>query len=121
LKQDHGPKKTVTGSLSLWYARFARLVKGGLYKDGRVQKAKTTKARGGCSARCQMCKAELGDDLEGRSSYSCNHMPVDNQAKKGQTERDGKLCLILHMKLIDAKCELAPPFFARHYWQQAAT
>lgn len=34
--------------------------------------------REGCSARCQMYKAELGDDLEGRSSYSCNHMPVDN-------------------------------------------
>lgn len=57
-----------------------------------------------------MCRAELGDDLEERSSHSCNHMPADNQAKKGQTGRDGKLYLMLHMKLADAKCELAPLF-----------
>lgn len=65
------------------------LVKGGLYKDERVQKAKTTKERG-CSARCQMYKAELGDDLEGRSLYSWNHLPIDRQPRRVRREETAR-------------------------------
>jgi hypothetical protein len=71
--------------------------------------------RGGVvpGARCQMCKAELGDDLEGRSSYSCNHMPVDNQEGS-----DGKRRLaVLDTPYRVGRCQVRvrPPLFAGHY------
>jgi hypothetical protein len=64
----------------------------------RIEKYRRPKRlRRGCSAKCQMCKAELGDDLEGRSSYNCNHVPVDNQ--EGSDGKGRQLYLALHVKL----------------------